>query len=281
MIHKLLLLFSLSLFAMRSLSQDIAVMSYNIRYDNPNDGDNQWSLRKGFLINQLFYHNPDIIGMQEALKSQLDVIDQLMPGMEYLGVGRDDGLEGGEFSPIFYKKGAFEVLEQGTFWLSPNPDIPSKGWDAALNRICTYALFKGKRKGAKQKFWVFNTHFDHRGKMARAESIKVIKAQIEQLNTKGYPVIITGDFNLVPEEAPIQDMQLDYKDSYLLSALPPFGPYGTFNGFDWNKEISNRIDYVFISSDFDVIHHATISDSIDQKYASDHFPVLVKLVFKR
>ncbi|MEM6379263.1 MAG: endonuclease/exonuclease/phosphatase family protein [Bacteroidota bacterium] len=255
-------------------AQDLRVMSYNIRYNNPNDGPNAWPERKDYLINQVLFSEASILGIQEGLLDQVQYIDQAIPNFAYVGVGRDDGKTAGEFSAIFYDKRKYKVLSSGTFWLSPTPEEPSKGWDAALPRVCTYARLKAK---GGNKFWIFNTHFDHRGKVARVESTKVILEQIKRLNTKQEHVILMGDFNLPPESEAIQNLSKQLNDTYDVSELPPLGPAGTFNSFSWAQAIERRIDYIFVSSDVKVKHMAILTDSKDQRYPSDHFPVLAKL----
>lgn len=263
----------LLMIAATTQAQDLRVMSYNIRFNNPKDGPNAWSERKDYLLNQILFSEADFVGIQEGLLDQVEYLDEALPGFNYVGIGRDDGKTAGEFSALFYKK-QYKLLDSGTFWLSPTPEKPSKGWDAALNRVCTYARFKGK-KG--KKFWVFNTHFDHRGQVARVESVKVILAQIAALNTKNEPVILMGDFNLPPESEAIQQVTGTLNDTYTSSELPPFGPKGTFNAFSWTQDINRRIDYIFVSSDIQVKHMAILTDSKEQRYPSDHFPVLAKL----
>src|SRR5690606_19532304 len=162
------------------------VMSYNIKYANENDGQNSWSLRKEFLTNQIKFYQPDILGLQEAVQLQIEHFSENLPEYAYTGVGRDDGKTKGEFSAIFYNKETYDILEDGTFWLSPTPNEASVGWDAALNRICTYALFKSKSTG--EAFWVFNTHFDHVGEQARRESVHLILEKISEFNKDDHPV---------------------------------------------------------------------------------------------
>lgn len=269
-----ILFLSLGFLTFPGKSQETKVMTYNIRFDNPRDGADAWPNRKDFLVQQVQYHAPVVMGVQEALKHQLDYIDQAFPNYRYLGVGRDDGLEGGEFSAIFYDQQQLELRESGTFWLSPTPYQPSKGWDAALNRICTFGLFKPK-KG--KPFWVFNTHFDHIGEKARAESVRLILEQIAAKNTKNYPIILMGDLNLPPDSSPIQLLASEMKDTYTSGQHPPLGPDGTFTGFDWNAEVNRRIDYIFVSQEVQVIQTAVLTDSKNQHYPSDHFPVISKL----
>ena len=183
-----------------SAQTEIKVMSYNIRLDVKSDGENQWEKRKDKVAGLMNYYEPDFIGGQEVQHHQLTYLLENLKGYNYIGVGRDDGKEAGEYSCIFYKKDKFNVLQQSTFWLSPTPDTVSKGWDAAIVRVCTYGLFKNKK--TKQLFWVFNTHFDHVGKVARLESAKLIIKKMQELNTKNYPIIFSGDFNSRPEAEP-------------------------------------------------------------------------------
>jgi endonuclease/exonuclease/phosphatase family metal-dependent hydrolase len=259
-------------------AQDLKVMSYNIKYDNTSDTVNNWNNRKAFLISQLNYYNADVIGTQEGLHHQLEDIKSALDRYDYVGLGRDNGDTKGEYSAIFYNKEKVKVLKNGTFWLSLSPDKPSKGWDAALNRICTYALFKDK--DTKETFWVFNTHFDHRGDVARVESSKLILKKISEINKKDLPVVLTGDFNLTAQDQGILEITEQMLDTHVVAGENAFGPKGTFNGFHFEKPVQNKIDYVFISKDgFKVIKSGILSDSQDCKYPSDHFPVLVDLNF--
>ncbi|MEM6803045.1 MAG: endonuclease/exonuclease/phosphatase family protein [Bacteroidota bacterium] len=249
-------------------------MSYNIRYDNPNDGENRWELRKAFLLKQVKFYEPDILGVQEGLKQQLDFLDQGLGSYTYVGVGRDDGKEKGEYTAIFYKKDQFNLLMEASFWLSEQPDTVSVGWDAALPRICTYALFESLASG--KKFWVFNTHFDHIGEKARRKSAQLILKQIQLLNKENYPVILMGDLNLTPESKVIRIIAKTFADSRSASSFA-FGPETTFNGFDFGKAPQRRIDYIFASfSNIEIKKYAILTDSQDQKYPSDHFPVYVE-----
>ena len=251
----------------------LKVMTYNIRYANENDGENSWSFRKDELTNQLQYHEPDIFGVQEALLSQLEYLEEHLLQYECLGVGRDGG-EKGEFSAIFYDSSKFEVLRKDTFWLSETPAEISKGWDAALNRICTYALFRNKENG--QKFWVFNTHLDHVGVEARKQSVRLIHQKISELNKEDLPVILMGDLNLEPETEEMQFLLSNYEDTKE-TAEHVFGPEGTFNNFEFDKPVTRRIDYIFTSGDINVEKYAVLSDSKDLRYPSDHLPVMVHL----
>ncbi|EIJ39998.1 metal-dependent hydrolase [Galbibacter orientalis DSM 19592] len=260
-------------------AQDLKVMTYNIKYDNPSDTANNWQSRKEFLISQLNFYAPDIFGTQEGLHNQLEDIQRELKNYKYIGIGRDQGDTKGEYSAIFYNTKKYEVENESTFWLSPMPEKPSKGWDAALNRICTYATFKDKESG--KEFLVFNTHFDHVGNVARLESSKLILKKMKELNPKNLPVVLTGDFNLDSTSEGVVAIKKEMLDSHLEAGENAFGPDGTFNGFHFEKPVKNKIDFVFISkNDFSVLKSGILSDSKNLKYPSDHFPVIAYLDFK-
>ena len=272
-----LLLFLLSFMSVFSIFENtLEVVSYNIRYDNSQDGENQWDIRKETLASYLLKSSPDIIGMQEVLNNQLADLSNFLKEYKYVGVGREDGKAKGEYSPIFYRKSKLKVLMSSTFWLSETPQKISVGWDAALERICTYALFIDRK--SKKQFWVFNTHFDHLGEIARSESVNLILERISILNVNDYPILVTGDLNLTPETLPIKKFQSNFND--VLSDLNLNDPkYGTFNGFDITKNASRRIDYIF-QKGFRVLsaEHMWIKTPKDL-WASDHHPVYLKCSF--
>lgn len=269
-------IFCLSLALSVQAQTNLKVMSFNIRLDVKSDGENGWEVRKDKVAGLVNYYEPDFAGMQEVLYHQLLYLKDSLKGYDYIGAGRDDGREAGEYSCIFYKKDLYTVVQQSTFWLSPTPDQPSKGWDAALNRVCTYGLFKSRK--SKQMCWVFNTHFDHMGKQARLESARLIIRKIAELNTKGYAVIVTGDFNSRPTEEPAQYMMSEMWNARDISKLV-YGPSDTWNGFKFGEKPAGCIDYVFVSpsKNVQVSKFATLTDSYDMKYPSDHFPVMATL----
>ena len=223
-------------------SQDLTVISYNIRYNSSGDGDDLWDLRKAELVEQIKAHKPSSFGVQEATHTQMLYLAETLPDYAYVGVGRDDGSTQGEYSAIFYQKARFEVLQSGTFWLSDTPQQISTGWDAALPRICTYAQLK-ERASARQ-FWHFNTHFDHMGQEARAESATLIIREIKRLTEPESAVVVTGDFNAQPQELPIMRMKEAMIDP--LDQLELKGPMGTFSGFQLDAPLDRRIDYIFV-----------------------------------
>lgn len=252
--------------------QNLNVMTYNIKYDNVKDTINNWNDRKAAMIELLKKHKPEFIGMQEVLLRQLNYLSESLENYDYIGVGRDDGKEKGEFSPILYDATRFKTLSSNTFWLSKTPDKISVGWDAAMERICTYGLFENKN--SKEKVWVFNTHFDHIGTKARKKSAKLILKKINQINKEKLPVILMGDFNLTPEEKPIQLFQKKMDGAQHVSKTAIKGPSGTFNGFDTEDPMERRIDYIFTRG-FKIQSYLHIDERLNSgKHISDHLPVL-------
>lgn len=272
---KRILFIILTLACNLSMAQNIRVISYNIRYNTPNDGINAWPNRSNDVSALLDFHQADIFGLQEALIGQIEDIHAQLPWMNWVGVGRDDGDKAGEFSPIFYNAEKYKALKNGGFWLNEATDKPGLGWDAACNRVCTWIiLIEGK---SKKPFMVFNTHFDHIGNNARSESAKLILQKIKELNVDNLPVILMGDFNLTPDREPILLITRELNDSRSVSKKAPYGPVGTFNSFKFDAPMKDRIDYIFVSNAVDVLRYGVLTDSKDQRYPSDHQPVLVDL----
>lgn len=272
------LLFLLLFISNLVMAQNLRVISYNIRYNNPGDGVNAWPNRSSQVSALLDFYQPDIFGLQEALIGQIQDVHTRLPHMKWVGVGRDDGRDAGEFSPVFYNSEKFTALKHGTFWLSETPDKPGLGWDAACNRVCTWIILK--ENGSNKKFMVLNTHFDHMGNKAKSESAKLILSKIDELNPKNLSLILTGDFNLTPEEEPISVITTKLRDSRLVSIKAPYGPEGTFNAFKFDAPMKARIDYVFVNNPVEVLQYAVLTDSKDHRYPSDHQPVLVDLLLK-
>lgn len=260
------------------MAQEFKVMSYNIKYDNVNDTVNNWNDRKQAMVKLISNYAPSFIGMQEVLHHQLTFLDEQLPSHRYIGVGRDDGKQKGEYSPIFYNTNEFDVLKSDTFWLSPTPDVISVGWDASMERICTYGFFE--HKASKQKVWVFNTHFDHIGEEARAKSAELIAKKIKESTNETAPIVLMGDLNLPPESSPIQFLQQQFSDGQTSTKTSFYGPTGTFSGFDHSKILDTRIDYIFTDV-LEVEAYIHIDDRMENnKHISDHLPVLAGLRFK-
>lgn len=259
-----------------SNAQTLKVMTYNIRLDIESDKENAWKYRKDFFNAQIQFYAPDIFGIQEALPNQVLDIATALPQYSYVGTGRD-GIGKGEASSIFYNNDKFKVIEFNTFWLSLTPDIVSKGWDAAYNRVCTYALLKNKKNN--KLIWIFNTHLDHVGEEAKTKGLELILSRIEKINNKKYPVLLMGDFNSEPKTDRIIALKNKMNDSRTIAKEKPFGPDGTFNNFKYNEATTYLIDYIFVSKDNSIVvnKYAVLSDAKNLRYPSDHFPVLIEL----
>jgi len=257
-------------------TQSHFLISYNIRYDNNWDVENSWSLRKNSIRQLLNDYNPSIFGIQEGLLNQVDFIDSALIKYDYVGVGRDDGKMEGEFCAIYFDTTRYKIRNNSTFWLSETPDVVSVGWDAALERICTYGLFENKTSG--EEFWVFNTHFDHLGVIARKKSSALILKKIKEINTQSLPVILMGDFNSIPDSDPIKILKSDLIDALQISLENLEGPQGTFNGFDMMLPIDNRIDYIF-TKNVKVLSYRHIDDRLNNnRHISDHLPVMIEIL---
>ena len=269
-----------SLFIMSSISSDShhqshSIMSYNIRYDNNWDLKNSWLIRKNKVIQIFDQYSPSIIGIQEGVLNQVQYIDSSLINHDYVGVGRDDGKDKGEFCAIYFDTTRYVLLKNSTFWLSETPDTISVGWDAALERICTYGLFKDRI--TKKEFWVFNTHFDHMGIIAREKSSVLILKRIKKINRQSLPVILMGDFNAIPNSPPVKELITELSDALQISKEKLHGPRGTFNGFNEDLPVEKRIDYIFTKK-LKVLSYTHINDRLDNnRHISDHLPVMIKI----
>ena len=263
------------IYSNRPVKTKDTIISYNIRYDNRWDKENLWSLRKNRLSRLLMDYDPSIFGIQEGLLNQVEWIDSTLRNYNYIGVGRDDGKGKGEFCAIYFDTTRYEVMESSTFWLSDTPNKVSVGWDAALERICTYGLFKKKMSG--KMVWVFNAHFDHVGGIARKKSSELILKTIKEVNTQSLPVVLMGDFNSNPDSDPIKIFKNNLEDALEISSTRLKGPNGTFNGFDKRHPLNNRIDYIFVKG-MKVISYRHIDDRLsNNKHISDHLPVMISV----
>jgi len=257
-------------------SETTTVISYNIRYDNQWDKENSWDTRKESIVGIFEKYSPSFIGTQEGLAHQIHYMDSALTEYDYIGVGREDGEKKGEFCAIYYISDTYNVIESSTFWLSDNPENVSIGWDAALERICTYGLFEHKQ--SKNRIWVFNTHFDHMGEIARKKSSELILARINDLNNFSGPIILMGDFNSLPNSGPVHTILKEFKDAFNISINKPKGPKGTYNGFNEDQPIEKRIDYIYVKN-IDVRNHEHIDDRLDNSnHISDHLPVMVDII---
>ncbi|WP_411894611.1 endonuclease/exonuclease/phosphatase family protein [Winogradskyella sp. A2] len=252
-------------------------MTYNIRFDNEQDGLNKWENRKQGIVNLIEYYEPRILGVQEAMEHQLNYLDDNLTNYSRIGVGRDDGKAKGEFCAIYYDNNQLSLVNESTFWLSQRDNRVSVGWDASMERICTYGLFQDKINN--NKILIFNTHYDHIGKIAREKSSELILNKIKEINKNGFPVILLGDFNSEPNSKPIKLITKELEDGAKKAKNGIYGPIGTFTGFKINTKAQRRIDYIFIKN-LKVNTYRHIDDKMkDNNYLSDHLPVLIELEY--
>ena len=282
--HLILFAFIFILFSLPLQATDtINVMSFNIRYNNPADGENAWPNRKAYVASLIRFHKADVVGLQEAKFDQLTDLQSLLPEYAWLGVGRDDGKQQGEFAAILYRPDRFNVKRKDNFWLSQTPDQPSEGWDANIKRITTWAEFSDKFSG--HDFYLFNSHFDHRGEKARNESARLIHQKLAEIAGPKSAVIVTGDFNAKPDSVPYQILMsrehpIVLQDSWYLSPHDAYGPSSTWSGFTIAGEGDSRIDYVFVNKRVKVIRVGALGDSNAGRFPSDHLPVLAEVVIQ-
>ncbi len=261
----------------------LKVMTLNLRYANPGDSLNAWENREGLVRSYITGDKPDIIGMQEVLLNQYVYLDSVLNEYSSVAVGRDDGAKGGEMNPIFYRKERFDMVRTITFWLSETPEVPgSISWGSSLPRIVTWLELVDKN--THEHFFCFNTHFAHDSDSARVESSKLLLDEVNKISS-GFPFIITGDFNMLPNSkgygiltGPDESVPL-LKDSYFISQKRPAGPSFTFNGFS-DKPGAGRIDYIFVKNGMKVLDYSTVVKKSKGIYISDHWPVKATVILK-
>ena len=252
------------------------VMSYNIRFDGPSDNP-LWTERRGPMAGQIAFLDPDLLGLQEALPHQVAFLAERLPGYDHYGLGRDDGLVG-ESAALFWRRDRYERLRAETFWCSPTPDRPSKGWDAAYPRTVTRVLLRDRRDG--RLLDVRNTHFDHVGVVAREQCAELV-AGLPPIEVDGAApaVVLMGDFNTGPDTAPYRRiLAAGLRDARAVSPVD-FGPAGTFNAFDIaNDNDGVAIDHIFVGPGLAVERFGVLTDSFGGRVISDHFPVVADIV---
>lgn len=271
------------------MAHTFVMATYNIRLDNIGDtkNGNGWKQRCPYVTKLIRFHGFDIFGTQEGFLNQLEDMKAQLPGFDYIGVGRDDGKKKGEHSAIFYDTNKFKLLESGNFWLSPTPDKPGLGWDAACVRICTWGVFKLKH--SRFKFIYYNLHMDHVGVVARAESAKMILKRIKEDPHK-MPAILSGDFNIDQNNDGFKliDNSGILNDAYRIAKFRYIN-MGTFNGFNpAGNSNSSRIDHIFLTKNFSVEKYGELTDvyrvekidstgkTIAEAHTpSDHFPIMI------
>ena len=277
-IKQLLFTALLILTGLCSQAQHLIVGTFNLRFDNPKDTGNLWVNRAPVAAALIRFHQFDIVGTQEGLSHQLEDISKALPEYQHYGLGRDDGKDSGEHSTIFFKKDRFEVLKKGDFWLSETPDKPGLGWDATCcNRICSWVYLLDKQ--SKKKFYFFNAHFDHQGKIAREESAKLILKKIKEI-AGDEKALFTGDLNGDHNSTWYKRLAAsDYLvDTYTL-AVKPYIFNASFNSFGKALDKDGIIDHIFTTGKVNVKRWGILTDTYRGKFPSDHFPVLTEIVF--
>ena len=254
---------------------DLKVMSYNIRMGVAKDGTNSWEYRYPATALMLQNQMPDVFGVQEAFEFQIRFIEDNFADYDSVGVGRDNGKSEGEFMSIFWNKKTVKMVKWGTFWLSETPEKPSLGWDAACKRTATWALMKDKNTG--KMFYFVNTHLDHKGKEAQRKGLDLIVSRIDEINPKGYPMVLTGDFNIKPDNVALVGLEEKMQSARKIAPKTDNNP--TFNG--WGKGKADMvIDYIYVSGFSACPEYHTITEKYGAwKYVSDHYPIYAKLIF--
>lgn len=257
-----------------SKTEQFTLISYNIRNSGANDGVNNWENRKDLTINMINQEKPDLICMQEVLNNQLEFIYDELPNYDFIGVGRDDSVKKGEAMAIFYRNDKYELLENDNFWLSETPNMVSRGWDGVCRRMVTWGHFKNLNSG--KTFFCFNTHLDHKGEVAREESIKLIVKKINEItNGSDEPVFLTGDFNATIDNPIFTPLINSMKQAR--NDAPVSDNKFTYNNYGLGTENPSVIDHIFYMNSTP-ISFTTLDGSYGEGYISDHFPI--KAVFE-
>lgn len=267
-----------------SQSTDVRIMTFNIRYGTANDGENHWEKRKDFLIETIKTFGPDLLGTQETLGFQRDYLAEKLKQYDVLGVGRDDGREGGEMMALYFKRNRFEKLDGGHFWLSETPDqVGSKSWDTSLPRMVTWVKLRDRRLSGSRPIVFLNTHFDHRGRQARLESARLIRRRVIELASHG-PIVVTGDFNTGEGSEPYLALfepdtnnKSPLVDAYRIVHPKRETNEGTFSNFTAGTNDGPRIDWIAVSREWSVISSTVDRTQRDGRLPSDHFPVTAVL----
>lgn len=253
---------------------NLSVMSFNLRYDTEEDGDNQWNNRKEACVKMIQEVAPAVLCIQEGLLNQVTYLDEHLNQYSYYGVGRDDGYTSGEYSAVFYRNDLFELNESGEFWLSETPETPSLGWDANNIRIVTWSRFKTLSNN--KSFLIFNTHFDHKGKIAQEESARLLADKISEINTTNLPVFIAGDFNLLVGNSKLKPITDNYESSR--ETATETDKHKSFNA--WGRKVLNRnIDFIFYNN-AKALKFGTVTKNYGPDYISDHYPIISYFSYK-
>lgn len=264
-----LLSFYLMLFASGTAQAQMDVMTYNLRYATESDGENAWSKRKADVAALIAYYRPAVLGVQEALLEQMQYVDSSFSAYTYVGVGRDDGVTQGEYSAIFYDTTLLKAIASETFWLSETPHKPSYGWGANFRRVCTYGAFLNLASG--DTLHVFNTHFDHEVELARLNAAQVILDKVVALGLLEKQVVLMGDFNCTLTDPPMKRLQSQFEFGAERTSSPPYGPSGTFNGFEILEQ--RTLDHILVRNSPVKAYRHIDDRRPNGGWPSDHLPV--------
>lgn len=296
------------------MAGELRVMTFNIRYGTAGDGENRWGRRRELVFDVFRRHRPDVVGLQEALRFQLDEIRAAVPGYGEIGVGREDGQKAGEYSAILYREDRLRPVKSGTFWFSDTPEVVgSKSFGNTLPRICTWARFEDRDGGGA--FWFFNLHIDHQSQRSRERSVELLARRIAASREQAdEPVIVTGDFNAAEQNPAVTYLvgaSGAWVQSARRSAAQPMvgdGPrdaegdrlgLATRPALDEKSRLvdtfrtlhpdarevgtfndfkgtktGDKIDYILVSQGVTTLAAEILRDHRDGRYPSDHFPVL-------
>jgi endonuclease/exonuclease/phosphatase family metal-dependent hydrolase len=256
----------------------LRAMSFNVRVNTSSDGENDWSHRRELVPATIRFHQADVVGVQEAYRGMIGDMQARLPGYAWYGVGTSDGKEEGAFNPVFWRESRLELVSGETFWLSPTPETPSSGWDAAFPRTATHIVLRECRSGTK--LHVFNTHLDHEGEQARLESARLLSRRIRELPAAAR-VILLGDFNCSDGSPPLRALTGSgrLRDARDVSATPHYGPTGSFTGFAGPQYSGPLLDHIFVRG-LAVQQHGILPDHFDGRLPSDHFPVLAEILLQ-
>ena len=265
-----------------AVREPLSIMSFNIRYGTAKDGDNHWSLRKDMLFDVVRERDADLVGLQEALAFQIDELIAAVPGYAVIGVGRDDAAKAGEFSAILFRRDRFRVADAGTFWFSDTPEVPgSKTWGNNITRICTWARFID-RDG--RGFYHYNLHLDHESQPSRERSAALLRQRIDARAHPADPVVVTGDFNVGEKNPALSALTAPAAPgaaAFLIDTFRVLHPdetvVGTFTGFKFGETAGDKIDYVLVQPGADVLSAEIVRISRNDRYPSDHFPVVARV----
>jgi endonuclease/exonuclease/phosphatase family metal-dependent hydrolase len=262
--------------------EPLTVMSFNIRYGTAKDGENHWTARRELLFEIIREQDADLVGLQEALASQIDEIVAAVPAYAVVGVGRDDAAKKGEYSAILFRKDRLQLAEAGTFWFSDTPTVPgSRSWGNNVTRISSWARFID-RDG--RGFYHFNLHLDHESQPSREQSTALLRQRIFARSFPRDPVIVTGDFNVGEKNPalatlvgrPRPDAPPPLVDTFRV-LHPDEATVGTFTGFKFGNVSGDKIDYVLVQPETEVMSASIVRTSRNDRYPSDHFPVVARL----